>query len=204
MNPVQSSARRTVGRLESKDRARVTSRSKGDCIMTKLHSFGASTQLPPSGQTAGRTPPTELSVSAYSLIDSIGQMGAAMSFPRDAKIYSENSSADYLYKVISGTVRTYKNLSNGRRQIRAFYMPGDIFGVRDWRGARVLCRGDHRCRASGGEAECRVCTRRAGPWLCTSALEPYEPRARARAGPCPAADSERTRTRGRLSARNGR
>jgi len=97
--------------------------------MTKLHSFGASTQLPPSGQTAGRTPPTELSVSAYSLIDSIGQMGAAMSFPRDAKIYSENSSADYLYKVISGTVRTYKNLSNGRRQIRAFYMPGDIFGV---------------------------------------------------------------------------
>jgi hypothetical protein len=87
--------------------------------MTKLHSFGASTQLPPSGQTAGRTPPTELSVSAYSLIDSIGQMGAAMSFQRDGKIYSENSPANYLYKVISGAVRTYKSLSNGRRQIRA-------------------------------------------------------------------------------------
>jgi CRP-like cAMP-binding protein len=56
-------------------------------------------------------------------------MGAAMSFPRDAEIYSENSPADYLYRVISGTVRTYKALSDGRRQIGAFYMPGDIFGV---------------------------------------------------------------------------
>jgi hypothetical protein len=35
-----------------------------------------------------------------------------MSFPRDGEIYSENSAADYLYyKVIGGTVRTYKNLS---------------------------------------------------------------------------------------------
>jgi CRP/FNR family transcriptional regulator, nitrogen fixation regulation protein len=100
--------------------------------MTKLHSFGASlrpTRPHPNGQTAGRTPSTEPSVSAYSLIDSIEQMGAAMSFPRDGKIYSENSPANYLYKVIGGTVRTYKSLSNGRRQIRAFYMPGDIFGL---------------------------------------------------------------------------
>ena len=57
------------------------------------------------------------------------EMGAAMSFPRDAGIYRENSPATYLYKVISGTVRTFKALSNGRRQIRAFYLPGDIFGV---------------------------------------------------------------------------
>jgi CRP/FNR family nitrogen fixation transcriptional regulator len=56
-------------------------------------------------------------------------MGAAMVFPRDAEIYRENSPATYLYKVISGTVRTFKALNNGRRQIRAFYLPGDIFGV---------------------------------------------------------------------------
>ena len=42
-----------------------------------------------------------------------------MSFPRDGEIYSENSPANYLYKVIGGTVRTYKTLSNGRRQITA-------------------------------------------------------------------------------------
>jgi CRP-like cAMP-binding protein len=56
-------------------------------------------------------------------------MGAPMSFPRDAEIYRESNPANYLYKVISGTVRTFKALSNGRRQIRAFYLPGDIFGV---------------------------------------------------------------------------
>jgi CRP/FNR family nitrogen fixation transcriptional regulator len=56
-------------------------------------------------------------------------MGAAMSFLRDAEIYRESTPASYLYKVITGTVRTFKALSNGRRQVRAFYLPGDIFGV---------------------------------------------------------------------------
>jgi CRP/FNR family transcriptional regulator, nitrogen fixation regulation protein len=56
-------------------------------------------------------------------------MGAPMSFARNAEIYGEGEPADYLYKLISGTVRTYKVLSDGRRQIGAFYMPGDVFGL---------------------------------------------------------------------------
>jgi len=56
-------------------------------------------------------------------------MGAQMSFKRNVEIYGENEPADYLYKVISGAVRTYKVLSDGRRQIGAFYMPGDVFGL---------------------------------------------------------------------------
>ena len=56
-------------------------------------------------------------------------MGAPMSFARNAEIYGENEPADYLYKVVSGTVRTYKVLTDGRRQIGAFYLPGDIFGL---------------------------------------------------------------------------
>ncbi len=55
-------------------------------------------------------------------------MGAAMSYPRNAEIYGENELAEYLYKVISGAVRTYKILSDGRRQIGGFYLPGDILG----------------------------------------------------------------------------
>jgi CRP/FNR family transcriptional regulator, nitrogen fixation regulation protein len=80
--------------------------------------------MKPSG-----TAPTRPRVSTYSLASEIEEMGAAVSFPRDAEIYRENSPAIYLYKVISGTVRTFKALSNGRRQIGAFYLPGDIFGV---------------------------------------------------------------------------
>ena len=56
-------------------------------------------------------------------------MGALMTFTRNAEIYGENEPADYLYKVVSGTVRTYKVLIDGRRQIGAFHLPGDMFGL---------------------------------------------------------------------------
>ena len=56
-------------------------------------------------------------------------MGAPMSFARNAEIYGEGESADYLYKVVSGTVRTYKVLTDGRRQVGGFYLPGEIFGL---------------------------------------------------------------------------
>jgi len=60
---------------------------------------------------------------------SIAIMGAPMPFARNTEIYGENEPADYIYKVVSGAVRTYKVLSDGRRQIGSFYLPGDIFGV---------------------------------------------------------------------------
>jgi CRP-like cAMP-binding protein len=59
----------------------------------------------------------------------IEMIGAPMSFNRNAEIYGENEPAEYLYKVISGAVRTYKVLADGRRQIGAFYLPGDVFGL---------------------------------------------------------------------------
>jgi CRP/FNR family transcriptional regulator, nitrogen fixation regulation protein len=51
-----------------------------------------------------------------------------MSFARNAEIYGEGEPADYIYKVVSGTVRTYKVLTDGRRQVGGFYLAGDIFG----------------------------------------------------------------------------
>jgi CRP/FNR family nitrogen fixation transcriptional regulator len=65
--------------------------------------------------------------------DSLGQsmqlMGAMMTYPRNTEIFGDNEPADYLYKVVSGSVRTYKILSDGRRQVGGFYLPGDIFGL---------------------------------------------------------------------------
>jgi|SRR4051812_5575558 CRP/FNR family nitrogen fixation transcriptional regulator len=63
--------------------------------------------------------------------NSIELIGAPMPFARNAEIYGENEPADYFYKVLSGTVRTYKVLNDGRRQIGAFYLPGDVFGFED-------------------------------------------------------------------------
>jgi CRP-like cAMP-binding protein len=56
-------------------------------------------------------------------------MGTEMSFGRNAEIYGEGETADYLYKVVSGAVRSYKVLADGRRQVGAFYLSGDLFGL---------------------------------------------------------------------------
>jgi len=59
----------------------------------------------------------------------LAMMGAPMRFSRNAEVYGEDEPAEYLYQVISGAVRTYRMLDDGRRQVVAFYLPGDIFGV---------------------------------------------------------------------------
>jgi CRP/FNR family nitrogen fixation transcriptional regulator len=55
-------------------------------------------------------------------------MGAPMPFGRNVEIYGEKEPAEFLYKVTTGAVRTYKILADGRRQIQAFHLPGDVFG----------------------------------------------------------------------------
>ncbi|MBX9777310.1 MAG: helix-turn-helix domain-containing protein [Xanthobacteraceae bacterium] len=52
-----------------------------------------------------------------------------MTFERNAEIFGEGEGADYVYKVLSGSVRAYKVLSDGRRQVTEFYLPGDVFGI---------------------------------------------------------------------------
>ena len=49
-------------------------------------------------------------------------------YSRGTEIFGEAEPAEYIYQVIEGGVRTYKLLSDGRRQIGAFHLPGDIFG----------------------------------------------------------------------------
>src|SRR6516162_4706692 len=68
-------------------------------------------------------------VKADSLSQSMHLMGAMMAYSPNSEIFGENEPADYLYKVVSGSVRTYKILSDGRRQVSGFYLPGDIFGL---------------------------------------------------------------------------
>ena len=45
------------------------------------------------------------------------------------ELFTEGSHAEYFYKVVTGTVRTCKLLSDGRRQIEAFHLVGDLFGL---------------------------------------------------------------------------
>ena len=56
-------------------------------------------------------------------------LGTPVSYRRNTEIFGEKEPADYAYRVISGSVRTYKILDDGRRQIGGFHLPGDIFGL---------------------------------------------------------------------------
>ena len=50
-------------------------------------------------------------------------------YSRGAEIFGESEPAEYVYQVIEGAVRSYKLLSDGRSQIGAFHLVGDIFGL---------------------------------------------------------------------------
>src|SRR3984957_19779723 len=50
-------------------------------------------------------------------------------YKKGAEIYGEKEPANYIYQVKIGAVRSYKLLSDVRRQIGAFHLAGDIFGL---------------------------------------------------------------------------
>jgi CRP/FNR family nitrogen fixation transcriptional regulator len=91
-------------------------------MLTQAADFPSFPSLLP-GQTDARGRSTE------GRSGSIEFLGMPTSFARNAEIYGEKEPADYIYKVVSGAVRTYKVLIDGRRQIAAFYLPGDTFGL---------------------------------------------------------------------------
>ena len=70
-----------------------------------------------------------LGLESKSFQSAIKLIGLSMPVRKNAEIYGQNEFADYIYKVLSGTVRSYTILDDGRRQISAFHFPGDIFGL---------------------------------------------------------------------------
>ena len=54
--------------------------------------------------------------------------GTIVHFAEGREILAEGEETDTFYKVISGVVRVCKFLSDGRRQIEAFHVAGEIFG----------------------------------------------------------------------------
>ena len=65
----------------------------------------------------------------YALTGHAGLVASEFSYHKDEEVYGEDEPAEYVYQVVSGSVRSYKLLSDGRRQIGAFYLPGDVFGL---------------------------------------------------------------------------
>lgn len=87
--------------------------------MQTLHAQTGST-LRVSGQPGGKT---------IALAPGVELPAFTMKFARNEEVFTEEESADFVYKVISGAVRAVRILSDGRRQISAFHLPGDVFGL---------------------------------------------------------------------------
>src|ERR1700740_3441911 len=65
-------------------------------------------------------------------LGALSQLDIALSefkYRAGAEVFGEAKPAEYIYQVIDGAVRSYKLLSDGRRQIGAFHLVGDIFGL---------------------------------------------------------------------------
>jgi CRP/FNR family nitrogen fixation transcriptional regulator len=54
--------------------------------------------------------------------------GKTFSFGANQEIYAEGDDTTSFYRVVSGVVRVCRFLSDGRRQIDAFYGEGEVFG----------------------------------------------------------------------------
>ena len=59
----------------------------------------------------------------------LGMPATCLRLSRDEEIFGEGEDADYVYQVVSGAVRTYRILRDGRRQIDEFHFAGDYFGL---------------------------------------------------------------------------
>ena len=63
------------------------------------------------------------------IADVMTRLGLKMNFAKDEEIFCQDEEADLIYLVVSGAVRTTRLLSDGRRQVGAFYYPGDLVGL---------------------------------------------------------------------------
>ena len=64
-------------------------------------------------------------------------------YAKDEEIYRYGEAATFCYQVINGAVRITRKLSDGRRQVGAFYFAGDIFGFEScskycWSGEAIV------------------------------------------------------------------
>ena len=94
---------------------------------------------PAYGTSTTRIPPNPFSWSALSEaatksshldedLRALQQVGVKVRFSRNETIFNDGDEAANCYKVISGSVRLCKHMTDGRRQIADFLLAGDFFG----------------------------------------------------------------------------
>jgi CRP/FNR family nitrogen fixation transcriptional regulator len=65
----------------------------------------------------------------FGALPALDRIGTRRNFARDEEIFAEGEPCECWYKVVSGTVRIFKLLIDGRRHIAKFCFAGDCFGL---------------------------------------------------------------------------
>lgn len=84
----------------------------------------------PHGQAA-RPRPLPESAEVRAGNEALDRCGMRSVITRGSSIFYEGDPADWVYKVVSGAIRTSKLMADGRRYIADFLFPGDFFGLND-------------------------------------------------------------------------
>ena len=61
--------------------------------------------------------------------DALVRIGTRLRLPPRMVIYRENVPADWVFAVVDGAVKSYRDLPSGRRTIAAFLFARDLFGL---------------------------------------------------------------------------
>jgi CRP-like cAMP-binding protein len=68
-----------------------------------------------------------------------------LEFARNDDIHGEGQPAAYVFKVVAGVARSVRVLSDGRRHISGFHLPGDVFGLERQSTYRYRCEAVSDC-----------------------------------------------------------
>ena len=90
-------------------------------------------------------------------------------FPAGAEIYAQGEKCGGLYRVEFGAVRVYRLLADGRRQISAFHLAGEMFGfeaddIHHFFAEAICATGIRPLRAYGNDLRADCGRRRCGGW----------------------------------------
>ena len=81
--------------------------------------------IPFVGAQAGTTAP----MPTPSQREQLARIGVRLRLPPRMMIYREQSPARWVFVVIEGVVKTFRDLPSGKRPVTAFLAPGDLFGL---------------------------------------------------------------------------
>jgi CRP/FNR family transcriptional regulator, nitrogen fixation regulation protein len=91
-----------------------------------------------TGQTAAQTLKARTACTAnQSAKEPLQAAGTLIHIAESREIFAQGEESDTFYKVVSGVVRVCKFLNDGRRQIEAFHVAGEVFGF-ETGGERAL------------------------------------------------------------------